>query len=75
MCLVSCVMCQKSGVTCQVSGVRCNFFKEVLMLPGGGSVINWAYPVYFLGSAMSFFMCLCVHSGCQVGMEYLTDLV
>ena len=48
------VRCQVSGVRCQVSGVRCQvifldfFFYKLLELVGGGSVINGAYPVYFL---------------------------
>ena len=33
-----------SGVRCQVSGVR----GQVLVLVAGGSVINGAYPVFFI---------------------------
>ena len=47
-------MCHVSGVTCQMSHVTCHmsnidiFFYKVLKLVFGGSLINGAYPVWFL---------------------------
>ena len=49
------VRCPASGVRCHVSGVTCNFFfylffffDKAVKLVGGGSVINGAYPVWFI---------------------------
>ena len=58
MCHVSCVMCHVSHVTCHMSHVTCHmscvtchiylyflfFLDKAVMLIGGGSVINGAYP-------------------------------
>ena len=53
MCHISCVRCQVSGIKCQVPGFMCQifflfFFYKLVGLVGGGSVINGAYPVYFI---------------------------
>ena len=53
----TCVTCHVSGVRCQVSDFSCcdsHFLDlfvsdKVVELVGGGSVINGAYPVKFLG--------------------------
>ena len=51
------VRCQVSGVMCQVSGVWCIFFfffsDKVVGLVGGGSVINGAYPAYFVDQSLA----------------------
>ena len=58
MCNMSHVMCQLSRVRCHVSGVTCHhiffsffsssfFIDKVLVLVGGGSVINGATPSSF----------------------------
>ena len=36
-------------VTCQMSRVKCTFFSDKIMeLFGGGHLMIWAYPVWFL---------------------------
>ena len=61
-CQVSGVRCQVSHVRCQVSGVTCHIFLLLFLdieveLVGGGSVINGAYPVYFI--VLFTVLCFC----------------
>ena len=53
------VIGQVSDVRYPVSAVRCQvyFFYKVLVLVIGGSVINGAYPIYFINVAILWKIC------------------
>ena len=81
MCHMSCVTCYVSSVTCHMLCVRCQvklisflFLNKVRELVTGGSVINWAYPVYFF-SAFSFFLQSKVAIFCHTQSTIIFDIV